>query len=110
MQEYKIYIYTDNNGKMPFLEWLNSIKDKTIIRRINLRIDRLSLGNFGDTKSVGENLYELRLFFGSGYRVYYTIDNNTLVILLSGGDKSSQIEDIKQAKKYLQDYKGDKND
>ncbi len=65
------------------------------------------MGNFGDTKSVGDNLYELRLFFGSGYRVYYTVENDVLVILFTGSDKPTQSEDIKKAKKYLKDYKGD---
>ena len=109
MKEYKISIYTTLDGKMPFVEWLNSIKDITIQRRIRLRIDRLTFGNFGDTKPVGDNLYELRLFFGSGYRIYYAIENNILVILFTGGDKSTQSDDIKKAKQYLKDYKGDKN-
>lgn len=66
-------------------------------------------GNLGDTKNLGDNLYELRLFFGSGYRIYYTIKNDVLVILLSGGDKSTQAEDIKKAKLYLKNYKGGNN-
>ena len=66
--------------------------------------------NFGDTKNLGSDLYELRLFFDSGYRVYYTIEDNVLVILLSGGDKSSQDDDIKKAKLYLNDYKGGCNE
>ena len=109
MKEYKISIYKTTDGKLPFLDWLDSIKDVQTKRRIRLRIDRLSIGNFGDTKSVGDGLYELRLFFGSGYRVYYAIENDKLVILFTGGDKSSQSEDIKKAKKYLQEYKGDNN-
>lgn len=67
-------------------------------------------GNFGDTKNLGDDLYELRLFFGSGYRVYYTVENDVLVILFSGGDKSTQNDDIKKAKMYLQEYKGGKNE
>ncbi len=109
MQQYKISIYTTDDGKIPFLDWLNSIKDIKIQRRIKLRIDRLIDGNFGDTKSVGDKLYELRLFFGAGYRVYYTIEDNVLVILFTGGDKSTQTKDIEKAKAYLKDYKGDNN-
>lgn len=109
MKQYKISIYITNEGKIPFLEWLNSIKDLKIQRRIKLRIDRLIDGNFGDTKSVGDKLYELRLFFGAGYRVYYTIEDNVLVILFTGGDKSTQTKDIEKAKAYLQDYKGGNN-
>ena len=106
MKEYKLSIYKTDEGKVPFIDWLNSIKDAKTQRRIRLRIDRLIDGNFGDSKSVGDNLFELRLFFGPGYRVYYTIEEDTLVILLTGGDKSSQSEDIKKAKLYLKDYKG----
>lgn len=109
MKQYKISIYITNEGKIPFLDWLNSIKDLKIQRRIKLRIDRLIDGNFGDTKSVGDKLYELRLFFGAGYRVYYTIEDNVLVILFTGGDKSTQTKDIEKAKAYLQDYKGGNN-
>ncbi len=109
MQQYKISLYTTDDGKIPFLDWLNSIKDLKIQRRIKLRIDRLIDGNFGDTKSVGDKLYELRLFFGAGYRVYYTIEDNILVILFTGGDKSTQTKDIEKAKEYLQDYKGGNN-
>jgi putative addiction module killer protein len=67
-------------------------------------------GNFGDTRNLGDDLYELRLFFGPGYRIYYTIENDTLVILFSGGDKSSQEDDITKAKIYLKEYKGGNHD
>lgn len=82
MAQYKISMYKTDNGKVPFIIWLESIKDPTIRRRIRLRIDRMIDGNFGDSKNLGENLYELRLFFGSGYRIYYTLENDILVILL----------------------------
>lgn len=110
MTQYKISMYKTDNGKVPFITWLESIKDTTTKRRIRLRIDRMIDGNFGDTKNLGNDLYELRLFFGSGYRIYYTIENDVLVILFSGGDKSSQNDDIKKAKMYLQAYKGDNNE
>ena len=110
MSQYKISMYKTNNGKVPFINWLESIKDATTKRRIKLRIDRMIDGNFGDTKNLGDDLFELRLFFGSGYRTYYTIENNVLVILFSGGDKSSQEDDIKKAKLYLNNYKGGDND
>lgn len=110
MSQYKILMYKTDNGKVPFIIWLESIKDSTTKRRIRLRVDRMIDGNFGDTKNLGDDLYELRLFFGSGYRIYYTIENDVLVILFSGGDKSTQSDDIKKAKLYLQDYKGGNND
>ncbi len=109
MQQYKISLYTTDDGKIPFLDWLENIKDLKIQRRIKLRIDRLIDGNFGDTKTVGNKLYELRLFFGAGYRIYYTIENNILIILFTGGDKSTQSKDIEKAKAFLQDYKGGNN-
>ena len=82
-----------------FQKWFKNLKDIKIKARITLRLKSESLGNFGDYKSLGQNLFELRFFFGSGYRVYYTIKNNQVIFLLTGGDKSSQETDIKQAKK-----------
>ncbi len=89
------------------MTWLDSVKDIKMQRRIKLRIERLDSGNFGDYKYLCENLYELRLFFGQGYRIYYTIEENCIVILLIGGDKSTQADDIKKAKNYIKDYKGE---
>ena len=110
MGQYKISMYKTDSGKVPFIIWLESIKDPVLKRRIRLRVDRMIDGNFGDTKTLGDNLFELRLFFGSGYRIYYTIENDVLVILFSGGDKSSQDDDIKKAKLYLKNYKGGNNE
>jgi putative addiction module killer protein len=97
---FKVKIYRANNGFEPFTEWLLSLKDKQSQLRIRHRIERLKLGNFGDTKSVGEGIYELRFFFGSGYRVYYARSDDTVILLLCGGDKSSQVKDIERAKQY----------
>ncbi len=80
-----------------FKKWFLKLKDPKTKARITLRIKSISLGNFGDHRNVGENLYELRFFFGSGYRIYYTLKNKQVVLLLTGGDKSSQEKDIKQA-------------
>jgi putative addiction module killer protein len=103
-------MYKTDKGKVPFTIWLESIKDPITKRRIKLRVDRMIDGNFGDTRNLGDDLYELRLFFGPGYRIYYTIENDTLVILFSGGDKSSQEDDITKAKIYLKEYKGGNHD
>jgi len=85
-----------------FTKWLKSLKDKVTKNRILFRLDRIENGNFGDWSDTSEhNVYELRFFFGSGYRIYYTIRNNTVVFLLNGGDKSSQNKDIKKARKIL---------
>jgi putative addiction module killer protein len=97
-------IYETEDGKRPFKLWLDALRDKTTKARINARITRLEQGNFGDAKTVGGGVSELRLAFGAGYRVYYGLDGETLVVLLSGGDKSTQEKDIKLAQEYWADY------
>lgn len=82
-----------------FAKWYENLKDIKTKARIILRLKSVTLGNFGDYKSVGKNLFELRFFFGSGYRIYYTIKDEKVIFLLVGGDKSSQDKDIKKAKK-----------
>ena len=97
--------YITPSGKVPFLEWLNSIKDQSTRLRIRHRLDRLELGNLGDCEPVGEGVSELRLFFGSGYRIYFAEQDEVIIILLCGGDKGSQKKDIKTAKIYLHELK-----
>lgn len=99
----KIKIYMNSEGKSPFIEWLESL-DKNVRYRVKERLDRLSLGNFGDHKSIKAGIYELRLFFGSGYRIYYAKEEENILLLLSGGNKSSQKKDILKAISYWQDY------
>jgi putative addiction module killer protein len=82
-----------------FSEWLASLRDAKAVARIDVRIRRLSLGNFGDAKSVGGGVRELRIDYGPGYRVYFVERRNVVVILLCGGDKRSQGADIALAKK-----------
>lgn len=74
--------YATPEGKAPFDDWIRNLKDKRAIARILQRIDRVRLGNFGDCRSVGNGVYELRIQFGPGYRVYFGIVNEQLVILL----------------------------
>lgn len=81
-----------------FTKWFTKLSDRKARARIQARIDRLEMGNFGDASPVGEGVSELRIFYGPGYRVYFIQQNSTVVILLSGGDKSSQNSDIKKAK------------
>lgn len=78
--------------------WFESLRDRAAKARIDIRIRRLSIGNFGDVKPVGEGVSELRVHFGPGYRLYFTQRGKEIVILLVGGDKSSQDHDIKLAK------------
>jgi len=81
-----------------YSKWFNSLRDHTARARINVRIRRLSLGNPGDVKSVGEGVSELRIDYAQGYRVYFHAKHNEYVLLLIGGDKSSQDDDIAKAK------------
>lgn len=82
-----------------FRDWLNGLRDRKARVRIDDRIRRLSDGNFGDTRSVGDGVQELRLAFGPGYRIYYVWHGTALIILLHGGDKDSQARDIAKAKR-----------
>ncbi len=81
-----------------FDEWLTGVKDMQHRARIISRFDRIQLGNFGDYKKLDENLFELRFFFGSGFRIYFTIRGEKVVFLLCGGNKSTQSKDIKKAR------------
>jgi len=97
--------YVTEAGRDVFGEWLSGVKDMRTRARILARIDRLATGNFGDCKSLGSGLYELRLDFGPGYRVYYALVGRTCVLLLCGGDKRTQAADIRRARTYLEDYR-----
>lgn len=107
MKEIEIFEF---NGKSPFKEWINSLKDIKTRYRINERLKRLKFGNLGDCKKIDNELSELRLKFGSGYRIYFSEIDNVVILLLSGGDKSTQTKDIKKAKEYLKIWKGQSND
>ncbi len=100
----KIYKFQDAIGKVPFDEWIAGLRDKRAEKRIQIRIDRLILGLEGDWKSVGEGVRELRIPEGKGYRVYFGWDSDKLVILLCGGDKSTQSKDVEKAKYYWRQY------
>src|SRR5574344_1155899 len=92
------------NDKIPLKEWLNSL-DKPTKARVQSRLTRLLENNFGDYKKIDNEISELRLKFGSGYRIYYTEVDNTIVLLINGGDKSTQAKDIQNAKKILQEWR-----
>ena len=104
-QRREIQIYRASNGREPFTEWLKSLRDRRARKQIQVRLDRLETGNLGDYRSVGEGVFELRLQVGPGYRVYFGEVDNTIILLLCGGDKSSQVRDIEQAKAYWREYK-----
>ncbi|MCM2505634.1 type II toxin-antitoxin system RelE/ParE family toxin [Aureimonas altamirensis] len=81
-----------------FEKWLSDLRDRQSRSRILTRLSHVQEGNFGDHKSVGDGVSELRFAFGPGYRVYYTRRGNVVVIMLCGGDKGSQQSDIRKAK------------
>ena len=99
----KEYITAD--GRNHFRIWHSGVKDKKAQAKIDIRIARLRLGNFGDSKSLGQGVYELRIHFGPGYRIYYGLDGQKIVLLLCGGDKKTQEKDIKKAKTFWKTYK-----
>jgi putative addiction module killer protein len=86
-----------------FARWLTELRDARARMRINARIRRLSLGNPGDVKAVGEGVSEMRIDFGPGYRVYFVQPGNALVVLLAGGDKRTQDRDIATAQALARD-------
>ena len=96
--------YITEEGKNPFRGWLRKLKDSMARARIRIRLNRIRLGNFGDCKSVGEGVSELRVDYGPGYRVYFGRRGFTVVILLCGGAKKTQTKDIKLAHEYWDDY------
>ncbi len=81
-----------------FKTWLAELRDRAAARRVAIRIERLAMGNPGDHHGVGSGIMELRRTYGPGYRVYYKHEGTTLIVLLAGGDKSTQAEDIAKAK------------
>lgn len=105
----EVRYYLNEKGKSLFTNWLESLQDRQARAKVRVRIDRLRLGNFGDCRSVGSGVSELKIDFGPGYRVYFGKDGESLVILLLGGNKKSQAKDIQNAKKYWSHYKETKN-
>lgn len=88
-----------------FTKWLDKLKDTKAKISIARRIERMSIGLFGDNKFIGDGISELRIDTGAGHRVYYTVDNGRIVILLIGGDKSTQSRDILKAKELKKELK-----
>jgi putative addiction module killer protein len=103
--ERSIRVYVTPEGRAPFEEWLASLRDKRAKARILARIDRVRLGNFGDCRSVGGGVHELRVDYGPGYRVYFGLIGTTVVLLLCGGTKKTQARDIAAAQQYWTEYK-----
>lgn len=100
----KIVLYVTKDDQCPFEYWLETLRDRQARARIKKRLDRVELGNLGDFKPVGEGVLEFRVDYGPGYRIYFAQIGNLIVLLLCGGDKSTQSQDIARAKQYLTDF------
>ena len=101
----ELQIYVTEDGRAPFSEWLGSLRDIKARAKIRARLDRVSLGNLGDCHRVGDGVQELRIDYGPGYRVYFGQVGAAIVLLLCGGDKSTQAKDIEQATRYWNEYR-----
>jgi putative addiction module killer protein len=99
----EIRIYEDEEGRAPFSEWMDR-QEAPLYGRVMARLERVELGNLGDHRGVGDGVFELRIDFGPGYRVYFGVDGSELVVLLIGGTKKTQRRDIETAKQYWRNY------
>jgi putative addiction module killer protein len=95
--------YVDDSGRIPFRDWLSEL-DLAIRARVQARVLRFETGNLGDHKEVGGGVWEARLDFGPGYRLYFGRSGREVILLLLGGDKRSQKKDIKRAREFLAEY------
>jgi len=96
--------YVTKEGKKPYDKWLWKLKDLRAKARVAARVDRAARGNFGDYRDLNSGVFELKDDFGPGYRIYFGIDGDEVIILLAGGDKRTQRRDILKAKEYWSDY------
>ena len=108
--ERELRIYQSADRRVPYQDWFDRLRDMRARQKIQARIARLRLGNLGQSRSLGEGVYELKVDYGPGYRVYFGQDGPVLVILLCGGDKSTQRADIAKAKVYWFRYKQERKD
>lgn len=106
INKYEVRRYQTPSGKEILTEWLRSIRSFNARTAIDRRIARLELGNFGDHKFCSDGVWELRIDFGPGYRVYYGIAGRQVILLLCGGDKRTQSSDIDRAVQYWREWQG----
>ena len=103
-QPQTIDMYVTRTGSVPFEEWLQGLRDARARARIRARLARVRLGNLGDAHAVSGGVWELRIDYGPGYRVYYAQSGPATLLLLCGGDKTTQAADIRQAQTYWTEY------
>ena len=104
MPTYRVEIYQGRRGRKPFVDWITGLRDHRARAAIDQRLRRLVLGNLGDHKKVGQDVWEFRVALGPGYRVYFGRVGRRVILLLCGGDKGSQRRDIVRARTYWADY------
>lgn len=104
-KDIEVDFYVTRDKKVPFKRWLSKLRDAKARAKVNARIARLRVGNFGDTKPVGKGVSELRVDYGPGYRVYFARTKASVVLLLVGGDKTTQKDDIATAQELWAEYK-----
>jgi putative addiction module killer protein len=105
MVEREVWKLELQNGVVPFDVWLESLGDEKMRVAVDARLARVRAGNFGDFKSVGDGVFELRLALGPGLRIYYGYNGREVVVLIGGGDKGSQKRDIQRAKALWKEFK-----
>ncbi len=101
MSGYSVVYFEDDDKKSPLIKWFDDQKDRKVVAIVKMRINRLRLGLFGDSKYLTDGVFELRIHYGAGYRIYYTIIDEKMVVLLCAGDKKTQSKDIKMAIRYV---------
>ncbi|MDP2600321.1 MAG: type II toxin-antitoxin system RelE/ParE family toxin [Deltaproteobacteria bacterium] len=102
----KVKLYRTPDGRSPFEQWFFSLRDGRTRAKIRTCLDRVEAGNLGKYRSVGMGVYELKINFGPGYRIYFGMEQDDIILLLCGGDKNKQWSDIKRAQEYLESYRG----
>lgn len=102
---FEVLTYEDDQGGRPYTDWLVNLADRQAKARLLVRVSRMAGGNFGDCKPIGDGVWELRIDWGPGYRVYYAQSGKRLILLLTGGDKRKQQADIDSAVSYWNDWK-----
>ena len=102
--QFEIQYYITGAGREPFWDWVSALKDARARRIILDRVYRLQSGNLGDCKSLGKGVHELRVHYGPGLRIYFGRDKGVVVLLLCGGEKRTQRNDITKARAYWKDF------
>jgi putative addiction module killer protein len=101
---FEILRYQTSDGEQPYTNWIHGLKDRRAANLIHARVDRLESGHVGTVRHIENKVWEMKIDFGPGYRVYFYREGHRIVILLCGGDKSSQERDIRRAIQYAADY------